>query len=235
VAKLSSTDASKQAQDAAEADAIHTLVTLEARGCGFRLLYTSWKAVKHKEDRRGVWLSLFEIALRLTDVETIGSDPVWSAYQQHFFGDEKRTRFFQRLRSLTRQVGSAHLITFGLSKDEVRGELANALRWDSSLLPASIAPYVLYLAILHPGVLEHFLPRFFTKVSDVSVGSTYARALLILSAVPRLGWSAKKHTNNLREIGLLRPGKRRTQEQMIKKFIARLRKKNRDMARFLSG
>ena len=227
MAKLSITDASRQAQDAAEVDAIHTLVTLEGRGCDIRLLFTSAKAVKDREERLCLYLDLFEIAFRLSQTETIGGDRVWRAYQHHFFGDERRARFFQRLRSLTRQIAAAHFINFGRLKDDVR-ESAHGIQWDSSLLPESIAPFVLRVAILHPGVLEHFLPRFFTRVSDVSLyGSTYMRAVLILLRVPELGWSAKKHTNELRKVGLLRPGKRRTQEQTVKKFIARLRKKHR--------
>ena len=236
MAKPSITNASKQARDAAETDAIHTLVNLEGRACDFRLLYPSAKLVKDKHDRRAVCVTLFEIAFRLSTAETIGSDALWKGYQHHFIGDEKRARFFQRLCSHTRQVTTALFIKFGLSKEYFSGELAQAMQWDSSLLPASIAPHVLYLAILHPGILEHFLPRFFNKISDASLyGSTYDRATLILLAVPRLGWSAKKHTDELRKAGLLGPGKRRTQEQTVKKFIARLRKKNRDMERFLSG
>jgi hypothetical protein len=236
VAKLSITEASRRAQDAAEADAIRTLVSLEGKGCGFRLLYPSAKLVKDKQDRRAVYLTLFEIAFRLSGAEAIGSDALWRGYQHHFIGDEKRARFFQRLRSHTRQVTTVLFIKFGRSKEDVSGEVAQAMQWDASLLPATIAPHVLWLAILYPGILEHFLPRFFNKISDATLyGSTYDRATLILLAVPRLGWSAKKHTNELREAGLLRPGKRRTQEQTVKKFIARLRKKNRDMAKFLSG
>jgi len=236
VAETSDTNASRRARDAAEADAIGTLVILERRGCSFRSLYASAKLVKDKQERRAVWAALFEIAFRLSDVETIDSDARWKAYQHHFVGDENRASFFQRLRSQTRQFATALIIKFGLSKDDVSSELAQAMQWDSSLLPATIAPHVLYLAILHPGVLEHFLPRFFTKISDASLfGSTSDRATVILSWVPRLGWSVKKHTNELRKAGLLRPGKRRTQEQTVKKFIARLRKKNRDMEKFLSG
>lgn len=236
VAKPSITNASRRAQDAAEADAIRTLVILERIGCSFRSLYASAKLVKDKAYRRAVYVVLFEIAFRLSEAETIGSDARWRAYQHHFVGDEKRARFFQRLRSHTREVATALCIKFGLSKDDVSSELAQAMQWDSSLLPETIAPHVLWLAILHPGVLEHFLPRFFTKISDASLyGSTSDRATLILLAVPRLGWSAKKHTKELREAGLLRPGKRRTQEQTVKKFIARLRKKNREMEKFLSG
>jgi hypothetical protein len=95
---------------------------------------------------------------------------------------------------------------------------------------------VLRLAILHPGVLEHFLPRFFTRVSDSSLSqSTFHRALLITLAVPRLGWSAKKHTAALRELGHQLKGNRRRQEETVKKFIARLRKKHRHLHELLSA
>lgn len=234
MAKPSITDASRRAQDAAEADAISALVTLEGKGCNLRLVSPSAKLAK--ADRRSVYLALGLIALGLTDTQTLGRDPVWRAYQHHFVGDEKRAKFFRRLRSHTRQVTADYLTLFGSSKDDFKDGVGRPVQWDSSLLPASVARFVLYLAILHPGVLEHFLPRFFTQVSDASLyGSTYRRSLLILIAVPQLGWSARKHTNMLREVGLLRPGNRRTQEQTIKKFIARLRKKKRDIEKFLSG
>ena len=45
-----------------------------------------------------------------------------------FIGDEKRAEFFQRLRSHTREVAAGHLITFGLSKDDLKGEPARALQ-----------------------------------------------------------------------------------------------------------
>jgi hypothetical protein len=169
VAKPSITYASALAQDAAEADAIRTLVILERIGCSFRSLSASVKLVKDKADRRAVYVTLFEIAFRLSEAETIGSDARWRAYQHHFVGDQKRARFFQRLRSHTREVATALCINFGRSKDGLSSELAKAMQWDPSLLPATIAPHVLWLAILHPGVLEHFLPRFFTKISDASL------------------------------------------------------------------
>src|SRR5262249_23591690 len=194
-----------------------------------RLLCPSVKLAKDMAEWRSVYLALGLIAFWLTDTQTLGSDPVWRAYQHHFVGDEKRAEFFRRLRSHTRQVAADDLTLYGSSKDDFKDGLGRPVQWDSSLLPASVAPYVLYLAILHPGVLEHFLPRFFTQVSDASLcGSTYRRALLIVTGVPLLGWSARKHTNMLREVGLLPPGNRRKQEQAIKKFIARLRKKGRD-------
>ena len=72
MAKPSITNASRQAQDAAEAEAIRTLVILERKGCSFRSLYASAKLVRNKADRRAVCVTLFEIAFRLSEAETIG-------------------------------------------------------------------------------------------------------------------------------------------------------------------
>jgi hypothetical protein len=104
----------------------------------------------------------------------------------------------------------------------------DALRWYSSLLPKSVAPFVLRLAILHPGILEHFLPRFFVRVSDRLIqGSTYRRAVLILSAVPEFGWSAEKHTTRLLERGEIQESEDASELETVKKFIRDLRRRHK--------
>src|SRR5262249_33099749 len=103
-----------------------------------------------------------------------------------------------------------------------------ALRWDSSLLPKNIAPSVLRLAILHEDVLKEFLPRFFVRSSDyLAQKSTYRRALLILEAVPELGWSEEKHTRRLIEFGSIEASDAASEVERIKKFIPDLRHRYR--------
>jgi hypothetical protein len=143
----------------------------------------------------------------------------------HFISDRNRQNFFYKLRSLTRRIASAALVSFwetGRNPTHVDADF----RWDAWLLPRSTAPSVLRLAILHPGVLEDFLPRFFIHASDCQhQGSTFRRALLILEAVPQFGWSAEKHTNRLIERGAITPSESGSEVETIKKFIRDLRRR----------
>ena len=151
---------------------------------------------------------------------------VWQDYQHHFVGDRNRKRFFAELRSLTRRVASACLVSIREPRKASASDLDESFRWDASLLPPRIAAHVLRVAILHPGVLENFLPRFFVKASDLlTQKSTYRRAILILYAVPRFGWSHEKHTKMLIELGavdLLEDG---SEVETVKKFIRDLRRR----------
>ena len=107
---------------------------------------------------------------------------------------------------------------------EPEGGLDEAMHWNASLLPRSTAPHVLRVAILHPGILENFLLRFFVQASDFwAQKSTYRRAILILQAVPRFGWSADKHTKMLMELGALDPSGGGS--DTVKKFIRDLRRR----------
>jgi hypothetical protein len=100
------------------------------------------------------------------------------------------------------------------------------LQWDESLLPKTIAPWVVRLATLHPDVLEYFLPRFFVQVSDCLLeGSTYRRALVIVQGVRTFGWSAEKHTKRLVELGAIRPSEDCSEVETVKKFIRDLRRR----------
>jgi len=153
-------------------------------------------------------------------------NPVWQQYQHHFVGDRNRERFFAQLRSLTRRFASACLV-IGKPEGKPDDNLDKAFPWNSSLLPRSIAPHVSRVVILHPGLLENFLPRFFVQASDFwAQKSTYRRAMLILDAVPRFGWSAEKHTKMLTELGALDPSGVSSEVETVKKFIRDLRRRH---------
>jgi hypothetical protein len=136
--------------------------------------------------------------------------------------------FFTKLRKLTRLIASTALVRAWQTEGEYHLGADADFQWDTSLLPKSIAPGVLRLAILHPGVLEDFLPRFFTQSSDCLLqGSTYRHAVSILQAVRWLGWSAEKHARRLIELGELQPSDAGSEVETIKKFIRDLRRRHK--------
>src|SRR5436305_1283298 len=111
---------------------------------------------------------------------------------------------------------------------ERNGNLRVHFEWDDSLLPKSIAPWIVRLATLHPGVLEDFLPRFFVHASDCLLrGSTYRRALVIVQGVRDRGWSAEKHTRRLVELGEIRSSEDGSEVETVKKFIRDLRRRHK--------
>jgi hypothetical protein len=191
------------------------------------LIRSSAKIVDDKEEAADTRLDLQMIANALAAAIKRGSkNAVWQDYQHHFVGDRNRKRFFAELRSLTRHITSAWLVSIGEPEGEPEGDPDEAFRWNASLLPRSIAPHVLRVAILHPGILENFLPRFFVQASDFwAQKSTYRRAILILQAVPSFGWSAEKHTKNLMELGALHPSEIGSEVETVKKFVRDLRRR----------
>src|SRR5262249_23183345 len=139
--------------------------------------------------------------------------------------EPKRNR--AELRKFLRQTPSLRVRKIS---ESARISTQDAFRWYSSLLPKSVAPSVLRLAILHEGILEEFLPRFFFRASDCLLqGSTFRRALLILEAVPEFGWSAEKHTKRLIEFGELKPSDAASEGEVVKKFIRDLRHRHKNL------
>lgn len=232
-----------------EADAIYESLILQ-RGLVGDLIQASGKRVTDPAEAADVRLDLYMIVRDLTAATGRGSPKaIWEAYKHHFVGDRNRELFFSRLRRLTRRVASALLVGYPklepkrnrarllrfvrrtprsqlkeISKPAHTFKADGALRWYSSLLPESVAPFVLRLAILHPGTLESFLPRFFVRASDCVIqGSTYRRADLILSAVPEFGWSAEKHTTRFVKLGEIQRSEDGSEVETVKKFIRDLR------------
>jgi hypothetical protein len=185
------------------------------------------RGIEDPDERADARVDLQQIADTLaTAIKSGSKNAVWQDYQHHFVGDRNRKRFFAELRNLTRRIASACLVSFGEPEGDSDGDLDDAFRWNASLLPRSIAPHVLRVAILHPDVLENFLPRFFVQASDFWVQkSTYRRAILILQAVPRFGWSEEKHTKMLIELGALDLSEDGTEVETVKKFIRDLRRR----------
>jgi hypothetical protein len=191
------------------------------------LIRKSAKIVEDKEEATDTRLDLEMIADVLATASKPGSkNALWQEYKRHFVSDRNREKFFGELRSLTRLIGSRWLVRIGEPKGKPEGDPDEAFPWNESLLPRNIAPHVLRVAILHPGVLENFLPRFFVQASDLwAEKSTYRRALLILQAVPSLGWSAEKHTENLMFLEALDPSEAGSEVETVKKFIRDLRRR----------
>jgi hypothetical protein len=184
----------------------------------------SVKLISDEEEAANARLDLLLIIRDLTRSVSGRWDAVWQSYQMHFIGDQNRQNFFTKLRRLTRRIASTALVRVWQTGHEPNLGVDADFQWDTSLLPESIAPSVLRLAILHPGVLEDFLPRFFIHASDCLLeGSTYRRAVAILQAVSQFGWSAEKHTKRLIELGEIKPSKPFWGVQTIKKFIRDLR------------
>ena len=191
------------------------------------LIRTSAKIVDDNDEATDTRLDLQMIADALATAIKRGSkSALWQEYQHHFVSDQNRKRFFAELGSLTRHIASTRLVSIGETKDDLKGDPDEVFRWNPSLLPTSIAPQVLRVAILHPGVLENFLPRFFIQASDLwTKKSTYRRALLILQAVSSFGWSAEKHTKNLMALGALDSSEAGSEVETVKKFIRDLRRR----------
>ncbi len=185
------------------------------------------RRIENRDEAADARVDLQQIADTLAAAIKRGSrNAVWQHYHHHFIGDQNRKRFFAELQSLTRRIASACLVSVGEPQGEPDGDSDEALRWNTSLLPRTTARHVLRLAILHPGVLENFLPRFFFQASDFwTKKSTYRRAILILQAVPRFGWSAEKHTKKLMELGVIDPSEAGSEVETVKKFIRDLRRR----------
>lgn len=182
------------------------------------LIRASTKSIKDNNAAADARLDLSRVAWELAAADSSKFGAIWQGYQRHFIGDRNRANFSRALRLMTGRIGSAWLVSFGQAPDANRDEV---FRWDSSLLPRSVAGNVLRLATLHPGVLENFLLRFFVQASDRMVKkSTYRRKMRILQNVPRFGWSEKKHTAHLLQVGDLDPS---LGEEAVKKLIRDLR------------
>jgi len=249
-------NAQRRALQTDEADRIFTSLVLQ-RGFVRDLIRASARRISDPYEAANVSLDLYMIVRGLAVAAGPGSpDPIWQKYKAHFIGDQNRKKFFAKLRRRTRIIASAML--FSYAKPEAKrnqaalrkflkrtpsvrvrklGESAHAsrdqpdaFRWDSRLLPKSIAPSVLRLTILHEGVLEEFLPRFFLRASDdVAQESTYRRALIILNGVPEFGWSAEKHTKRLIKLGSIKESEKATEGQRVKKFIRDLRRRHKKL------
>jgi hypothetical protein len=193
------------------------------------LISASVKLISDKEEAANARMDLEMIVRHLARSVTGKWDATWQSYQKHFIGDQNRQDFFTKLRKLTRLIASTALVRAWQTKGKCPLGADADFQWDTSLLPKSIAPSVLRLAILHPGVLEDFLPRFFTQSSDCLLqGSTYRRAVSILQAVPWLGWSAEKHTKRLIELREIKPSKAGSEVETVKKFIRDLRRRHQN-------
>jgi hypothetical protein len=208
-----------------EADKIFEWLHFQ-RGLLSDLIRTSVRLISDKEEATTASLNLYTIVGYLTSVPPGGSDRIWKDYQNHFIGDRNRQNFFAKLQKLTRRIASAALVRVWQTGGESNPGINADFQWDTSLLPKDIAPLVLRLAILHPGLLEVFLPQMFIRASDCQLqGSTYRRAVSILQAVPEIGWSAEKHTRRLIELGELQPPETESKVETIKKFIRDLRRR----------
>jgi len=196
------------------------------RGLVGDLIRASVKLISDREEAATAFLDLYQTVGYLTSVPPGGSVRIFKKYQHHFIGDRNRKKFFANLRKLTRRIASKALVRVWQTGSESNFGVDFDFPWDSSLLPKDIAPIVLRLAILHPALLEDFLPRLFIRASDCHLqGSTYRRAILVLSAVPEFGWSPEKHTRRLIELGELQPPETAAQVETVKKFIRDLRRR----------
>jgi hypothetical protein len=188
------------------------------------LINASVEGIDNKGEATLVRLDLDMVVDGLAEAAPGTWKAIWKMYQHHFIGDRNREAFFTKLHSLCRHIASTALISFWETRRKRDYDADADCRWDVTLLPLSIAPAVLRLAILHPRVLEDFLVRFFMNPADCQLqGSTYRRAILILDAVPEFGWSAEKHTKRLIELGEIKPSESGSEVETIKKFIRDLR------------
>jgi hypothetical protein len=206
-----------------EADKIYDWLIFQ-RGLAGDLIRASLKFVSNRQEVADVRLDLYMIARDLAAAATPGTwNALWKDYQRHFVSDQEKQLFFTKLRELTRWIASMALIS-ALQTRKPNVNAKTKFPWDSSLLPSRIGPWVVRLATLHPGILEYFLPRFFLHISDCLLqGSTYRRALLILSAVPEFGWSAEKHTKRLIDLKEIQESEDASEVETVKKFIRDLR------------
>jgi hypothetical protein len=244
-----------RAQQVKEADEIYTSLVLQ-RTLVRDLIHDSAKDISDPSEAADVHLDLYRIVRNLAVAVGPGSpEAIWQNYKHHFVSDRKRDEFFTKLRQQARRVGSvvlgstrrrerktnlarlrrlakrlpsARLRKIRIAAGKPKDTSDPSFQWDSSLLPKSIAPSVLRVATLHPGVLERFLPRFFFRASDcLGQKSTYRRAILILDAVPEFGWSAEKHTRMLIEHGAIESSEAGSEVETIKKFIRDLRRRHK--------
>ena len=191
------------------------------------LIRRSAKRVKSANEAADVRLDLHLIVTILAAAQAHEKEhPVWEVYQQHFVGDANRQSFFLKLRQITWRLASSCLASVGDSAVDLANELDST--WDASLLPTRTAPHVLRLAILHPGILEFFLPRYFVLSSDLlAQRSPFRRKMRILQNVKHFGWSAKKHTAELLKSRDVQFGSAGSDEETIKKLIRDLRSRYR--------
>src|SRR5215471_11401918 len=126
------------------------------------LINASLKLIEDKEEAAIVRRDLLMIAGHLARAAAADTwDATWKPYQRHFIGEENKQLFFSKLQCITRQIASTLLVRGWQTERESNANVEADLPWDETLLPKSIAPWVVRLGTLHPGVLEHFLPRFF--------------------------------------------------------------------------
>jgi hypothetical protein len=212
-------------EQAEEAQKIYEWLLFQRR-LASNLISASVKLIGDKKEAADARTDLETIVRHLARSVTGEWDATWQSYQKHFIGDQNRHVFFTKLRKCTRLIASIALVRGWQTEDEGRLGANADFQWDTSLLPESIARSVLRLAILHPGVLEDFLPRFFTQSSDCLLqGSTYRRAVSILQAVSWSGWSAEKHTKRLIELREIKPSEVGSEVETVKKFIRDLRRR----------
>jgi hypothetical protein len=213
-----------------EADKIYEMLILQ-RGLAGDLINASLRLISNEKEVADARFDLDMIVRSLGAAAPGSWNAIWKSYQHHFFGERNRQAFFSKLRSLTRRIASSALISVWETRRDPNHHIDADLRWDASLLPRGIAPSVLRLAILHPGVLEDFLPSFFTHASDCLLQkSTYRRALMILDAVPAFGWSAERHTKRLIELGEIKSSEAGSEVERVKKFIRDLRARHKKRA-----
>jgi hypothetical protein len=192
------------------------------------LVSASVKPITDKEEAANARMDLEMIVRHLARPALGKWNANWKSYQTHFIGNQNRQDFFNKLGKVTRLIASTALVRVWQTEGECKLGADTDFQWDTSLLPKSIAPNVLRLAILHPGLLEDFLPRFFTQSSDCLLqGSTYRRAVSILQAVQWFGWSAEKHAKRLIELEELQPSDAGSEVETIKKFIRDLRRRHK--------
>jgi hypothetical protein len=198
-----------------------------------QLIRQSTKTIKNREEAADARIDLHILAVNLAAAQvTATQHATWEIYKHHFVGEGNRRKFFSKLGELTRRIASAWLATFARGPVQLSEQPDQALRWDNSLLPDRSAPHVLRLAILHPGVLEHFLPRFFTQASDLlAQKSTFRRKVRILDNVPSFGWSATKHAQALVQNGDLDLSEKGSEVETVKKLIRDLRRRYRKYLR----
>jgi hypothetical protein len=218
----------RRAEQIEEAQEIHRWLIFQRKFAG-DVIRRSMKLIKDKEEAATARLDLSMIARHLARAAAAETwDAIWKDYQRHFIGDKNRQLFFSKLQRVTRRIASILLARDWEMERERNANVEADLQWDESLLPKSIAPWVVRLATLHPGVLEDFLPRFFVHASDCLLqGSTYRRAMLIQQAVGDFGWSAEKHTRRLVVLGEIRPSEDGSEVETVKKFIRDLRRRHR--------
>ena len=207
-----------------EAEAIYQWLIMQRAFAG-DLIRASAKVISDQREAADARQDLYMIVRTLaaaTKPRQKASKAIWQKYQHHFIGDRNRDMFFVRFRRITRRLASASLANIRQSARNL------ALQWDPSLLPEGIMPHALRLSILHPGLLEDFLPKFFFRASDcLAKESTYRRAILILNAVPWYGWSAEGHTTSLITSGSMKPSEAASEIERIKKFIRDLRRRHK--------